>query len=95
LPCQPAPFISKYYGESSTYIKPGFHNRGIARDLLLHATTYAREKSELMYIVAYIGEKNRGVQKLATEFGFRRIGKIPRSAKDQALPDFEFWVLPL
>lgn len=95
LPCRSAPFVFKNYAESSTYVNANLYDKGIGTKLLQYAINDARENSELMYVTAYISERNHRIHKVASEVGFQRIGILPRSKKDKILPEIAFWIVPL
>lgn len=95
LPCRSAPFVFKNYAESSTYVNANLYDKGIGTKLLQYAVNDAKENSELMYVTAYISEKNHRIHKVASEVGFQRIGILPRSSKDKILPEIAFWIVPL
>lgn len=85
LPCQSAPMMWHKFAELSTYVAPGNRERGIGRNLLLHAIADAKSNSELAYLLGFVSEANLHVQRLVQEVGFQRIAPLPRSQKDDVL----------
>jgi L-amino acid N-acyltransferase YncA len=73
------------FAELSTYVAPGNRERGIGRNLLLHAIADAKNNSDLAYLLGFVSEGNPHVQRLVQEVGFQRIAPLPRSQKDDVL----------
>lgn len=95
LPCRSAPFVYKNYAESSTYVQEDVRHTGIGRQLLEYALCEARDRSDLMYVIGYVSEKNHRVHKLIQEVGFQKVAVLPRSNKDTILPEIALWMVPL
>lgn len=60
------------------YVTRGYQGRGLGKQLLEAALTYAREMSGLEQLTLVVGEDNPGAQRLYASFGFEPFGVEPR-----------------
>jgi len=95
LSCQSSPILYNSFAQSSTYIREIGRKKGLAAQLLTAAINYARQESELSYILAYIGNEHLSAQKIAAIFSFTRIGALPTTKNHKNLPEFSIWALEL
>ena len=83
LPCQAAPVLYHLYAETSLYIRRGYRSNGLGVFLMKFCFDYARQHSELAYILGTNSALSEKSHSMLREVGFTEIGDIPRSARDK------------
>ena len=79
--CLSHPFKETVYAESSTYIAKNIRYEGLGK-LLIGLVMREAEKSELEYVIGFVGVNNKAARRITAQTGYIEVGIVPPSKKD-------------
>ncbi len=94
LPFRNNPAVLHLMAESSTYISPVYHGKGVARRLLSHAVSEAR-KTSLRWVIGFCSADNTAVLSLATSLGFEVGLSLAADPHSPGQPGLQMLILDL